>query len=489
MLTYFDIIRSSDEEIDETTMIYLVQTENEQFALRACSSSDLLAFKSDPLSHSEHYWLLDKTWLPTTTEMTFFENIFIRDVSDELNVKLTTNALTRENVNDYLKINPLYEMIDDLFVFNENVNVINNMRQVKYTLFDQNNHKLRTKRHLAEIRLIANNPMAARDYMGQVLIIFAQVSERRNELIVLREALHRLITTRPNIQSERESMCAELVRIGAAGSRLRGLVELIKCKIEMIVTDVLIIGTIQSKQLTLIHEMLDRFGTETSPRPLFYLIDVQNQARTLLNQVSDILNLAPNHVNLLDDLSIGGSEISTAAAVSVQMMTKKPPSALAHYSYRITILLNTARVYHARVMTSRIAPEAVLVTLNDMTRVGDEIHDIKMDIEIGDVLSMQAENALEQVVSLLTEVLSVRVETSIEPPVQMSITQENSQTELSMDSVQEASSGLFGFFNSLTTYFFSPSQIAPPIRRRTNAESLSDNVDVIEGVSGRKLPF
>lgn len=319
MPTYFDVISFSDVEIDETTQLYLVQAEDKRFALRACSTPMLADLKSDPLSRSVYYWPIDKAWLPNSTEPEAFSKIFSCDVSEELGLKLTTELLTRENVKDYLRVNPLDDVMSDHAMgSHDSLEVIDNVTQLKSRPFDQNNPQLIAERRLARIRLIANTFSAAPNCFSNQVLLASHAIVHRMQLIDLGEVLERLITTARDKPSERDSIRLEVVKLGMAVRRLQIQIENIWHEMVALNEDINAIATIQMDKEKSSTERLNRLSlnAKTLPSELDDAEVVRSQSSTLLKKTALISKHSIQRLILVADISTQSFGLLQAVATA-----------------------------------------------------------------------------------------------------------------------------------------------------------------------------
>ena len=94
MPTYLDPITTKKLKIDQTTIVYLVKSDDNTFSIKAISSG-LNQLTTDPTSRSAYYWLIDTNKL--LSEQLENPHIFIENV-------LTTGVLTSQQVQEFLGI-------------------------------------------------------------------------------------------------------------------------------------------------------------------------------------------------------------------------------------------------------------------------------------------------------------------------------------------------------------------------------------------------
>lgn len=97
MPTYFDVVGQNVEEIDDSTVIYLVSVGDNRYMLRAISAR-LDLFGNDPHTHQDHYWPVNST--DVLNNQLAFEFIFP-------NYELRLAPITGEEVERYLNFDPL----------------------------------------------------------------------------------------------------------------------------------------------------------------------------------------------------------------------------------------------------------------------------------------------------------------------------------------------------------------------------------------------
>lgn len=125
MITYFDVITQTTQEINDSTIIYIVAINDNQFLVRAISEGlELLA--TDPMTHQDHYWLIDTREFLATVRQTRF--IFPDN-------ELRTAPLSEYDVARYFGFNPNHTPAD---FFNDNISreLIINWSNQMFPAFD-----------------------------------------------------------------------------------------------------------------------------------------------------------------------------------------------------------------------------------------------------------------------------------------------------------------------------------------------------------------
>lgn len=107
MLSYFDVIGLSYEELNQTTILILVQTGENKFSFRGFSAPSFNQLTSDPLSRATRYWLIDHALLPNNLQTERFSKLFAMDEQCDFQFTLQTNPLSREDIQYCLGIDPI----------------------------------------------------------------------------------------------------------------------------------------------------------------------------------------------------------------------------------------------------------------------------------------------------------------------------------------------------------------------------------------------